>query len=291
MTHFFLTLRTLTQLESATGGIAIRKPQRLSACIASLLVCGIIAPQQASAVDDAGLVKQLNNPISALISVPIKFDWDRGIGEKDVDRPTYIVPPVTPFSLNERWNVISRTVMPVYIDVESPVTGNDNTYGLGDITQSFFFSPKVPTTSGWIWGAGPALSLPAGRDDLTLDQFSIGPTAVVLKQGDTWTYGGLFNHLWSVSRDDDNPNISNTFLRPFLSYTTKSKTTFDLNTESSYDWKSEEWTVPVNFTVSQLVKVGKQPISLQLGYRNYHDAPDGGPDWGVRFSVTLLFQE
>ncbi len=72
MTHFFLTLRRLTQLESATGGIAIRKPQRLSACIASLLVCGIIAPQQASAVDDAGLVKQLNNQISALISVPIK---------------------------------------------------------------------------------------------------------------------------------------------------------------------------------------------------------------------------
>jgi hypothetical protein len=47
--------------------------------------------------------------------------------------------------------------------------------------------------------------------------------------------------------------------------------------------------VPINLTVSQLVRFGKQPISLQAGYRNYVDAPDGGPDWGLRFQVTFLF--
>jgi hypothetical protein len=103
------------------------------------------------------------------------------------------------------------------------------------------------------------------------------------------TYGGLFNHLWSVSGDDDASDVSNTFLQPFLAYTTKSKTTIGLNTESSYDWEGEQWTVPINLTVSQLVRVGKQPISLQLGYRNYVEAPDGEPDWGLRFQVTLLF--
>ena len=29
--------------------------------------------------------------------------------------------------------------------------------------------------------------------------------------------------------------------------------------------------------------------TLQAGYRYYADAPDGGPDWGLRFTVTLLF--
>ncbi|MGB5306106.1 MAG: transporter, partial [Gammaproteobacteria bacterium] len=66
-------------------------------------------------------------------------------------------------------------------------------------------------------------------------------------------------------------------------------TTFGLNTESSYDWEANEWTVPINLTVSQLIKVGKQPISLQGGYRNYVDAPKGGPDWGLRFQATFLF--
>jgi hypothetical protein len=26
--------------------------------------------------------------------------------------------------------------------------------GLGDITASQFFSPKLPTAGGWIWGGG-----------------------------------------------------------------------------------------------------------------------------------------
>lgn len=38
--------------------------------------------------------------------------------------------------------------------------------GLGDITQSLFFSPKAPTSGGLIWGVGPALLLPTATDDL-----------------------------------------------------------------------------------------------------------------------------
>ena len=161
--------------------------------------------------------------------------------------------------------------------------------GVRSYLQSFFFSPKAPTAGGWVWGAGPALSFPTGGDGLTSDKFSIGPTAVALKQHDGWTYGALANHLWSVSGDDDAEDVSTTFLQPFLSYTTKKNTTFGMNTESSYDWQAKEWTVPINLSVSQLVSVGKQPISLQLGYRNYVDKPTGGPDWGLRFQVTFLF--
>jgi hypothetical protein len=50
--------------------------------------------------------------------------------------------------------------------------------------------------------------------------------------------------------------------------------------ESTYDWNAEEWTVPVNFAVSKLTNFGKQPVSLQMGYRHYLDKPSGGPDWG-----------
>jgi hypothetical protein len=41
--------------------------------------------------------------------------------------------------------------------------------------------------------------------------------------------------------------------------------------------------------VSQLVKIGNQPVSFAFGYRNYVEAPTGGPEWGLRFVVTLLF--
>lgn len=62
-----------------------------------------------------------------------------------------------------------------------------------------------------------------------------------------------------------------------------------MNTESTYDWENHEWTVPINFTVSQMLKIGGRPIQLQVGPGFYADRPDGGPDWGLRFAVTFLF--
>jgi hypothetical protein len=79
------------------------------------------------------------------------------------------------------------------------------------------------------------------------------------------------------------------FLKPFLSYTTKTYTTFGINTESTYDWKNEQWTVPLNISVSQLLKFGQQPVSFALGARHYVERPSNGRDWGLRFTVTFLF--
>ena len=38
-----------------------------------------------------------------------------------------------------------------------------------------------------------------------------------------------------------------------------------------------------------ILKIGKQPISLQIGGKYYADSPRYGPDWGVRFALTLLY--
>jgi hypothetical protein len=247
-------------------------------------------PTPAKGADDAAeLAKKLSNPVAALISVPIQTNWDTGIGPADADRTTINVQPVIPFSIGEDWNVISRTIVPI-IDAESPVSGGSDESGLGDIVQSFFFSPKQPTESGWIWGAGPALLLPTASDSaLGSEKWGAGPTAVVLKQANGWTYGALANHLWSYAGEDDRADVNATFVQPFLSFTTKKQTTLMLNTESTYDWDGDQWTVPINFAVSQLLKVGGKPLSFAVGYREYVEAPSGGPEWGLRFVLTFLF--
>jgi hypothetical protein len=142
-----------------------------------------------------------------------------------------------------------------------------------------FFSPVKPKKSGWIWGAGPVFQIPTATDDLLgEEQWGAGPTAVLLKQEGPWTYGALLNHVWSFAGEDNRADVSRTFLQPFVSSTTKTFTTFGLNTESTYDWESEQWNVPLNTFVQQLLKVGKQPISLQLGGRYYAEGPSGGPE-------------
>jgi hypothetical protein len=101
------------------------------------------------------------------------------------------------------------------------VSGAGNQFGLGDVVQSLFFSPKAPTESGWIVGAGPVFLLPTGTDDLlTTDKWGAGPTAVAFKQQGPWTYGALTNHIWSFAGDDRRADVNATFLQPFLSYTT-----------------------------------------------------------------------
>jgi len=241
--------------------------------------------------DDAGedLIKKLQNPIASLISVPIKLNWDTGIGSTDADRYTLLMQPVVPVSLNENTNVIIRTILPI-IKAESPISGRDDESGLGDILQSFFFSPKAPTASGWIWGAGPVLLYPsASNNAVGGEKWGAGPTVVLLKQDSGWTYGALANHVWSFAGDDKRADVSATFMQPFLSYNTKTFTTFGINTESTYDWKVNKWTVPINLTVAQLVKFGSQPVNFQFGVRAYAERPEGGPDWGLTFQTTFLF--
>jgi hypothetical protein len=248
----------------------------------------------ATGVDDeqakaAALAKATLNPIASLISLPLQNNFDWGGGPND-DGFQYklTVQPVIPISLNENWNVISRTILP-YVYQEN-VIGTSSQSGLADTVQSLFFSPVNPTKSGWIWGAGPVFQLPTATDDLLGEEkWGAGPTVVVLKQQGPWTYGTLLNHVWSFAGESGRADVSRTFLQPFVSFTTKKFTTLGLNTESTYDWERSQWTVPLNGFLQQLVKVGKQPISLQLGGRYYADGPSDAPEWGLRFQVSFLF--
>jgi hypothetical protein len=63
-----------------------------------------------------------------------------------------------------------------------------------------------------------------------------------------------------------------------------------VNTESTFNWQSREWSVPVNLTATQLLKIGGQPLTIQAGPRYWFDQDgDGAQGWGFRAAVTLLF--
>jgi hypothetical protein len=257
----------------------------------AMIALALAAPARAQDDQAAELAKKLANPIASLVSVPLQYNYDEYGGANDGAAVSRLnVQPVIPFSLNEDWNLITRTIIPLIDQRDFPVAAT-NESGLGDITASLFFSPKAPTAGGWIWGAGPVFLLPtATQDVLGTEKWGLGPTGVVLRQTGPWTVGMLANHTWSVAGDDDRADVSATLLQPFLSYTTKTHTTFSVNTESTYDWKNEQWQVPVNMAVAQLFKIGTQVLQFQVGARYWADAPADGPEgWGLRVQLTLLF--
>lgn len=256
-------------------------------CITSMLLFSLGVPIAVPAQEggDADLAQELTNPLADLVTLPIQMNFDSEIGSADDGtKITTNVQPVIPVEVGQDWNLITRTIVPV-IHQDDIYPGAGSQFGLGDISLSLFFSPKQPTAGGLIWGVGPILLFPTATDSkLGADKWGAGPAGVVISMRGPWTLGALANHVWSFAGDDERQDISNTFLQPFAAYTWPSAWTASVQSESTYNWDTEKWSVPINAAVSKLVRIGKLPVSLQAGVGYWAESPASGPE-GIRFRL------
>lgn len=231
------------------------------------------------------LAKELSNPVANLISVPIQSNWDVGIGNWNGSRMVLNIQPVIPFSLSKKLNLITRWILPVIsqIDITSDIPSQA---GLSDALISTFFSPSQSSIT---WGVGPAFLLPTATDDyLGTKKWGIGPSLVVLKQVNGWTYGGLINNVWSFAGDDERGDVNALFFNPFVGYNWKSGAGITCTAEYTEDWINDKSTVVTQAMFSGVTKFGEQTVALAVGPR-IHFAPDNHADYGVRAVVTLVF--
>ncbi len=125
----------------------------------------------------AALAKAAQNPVANLISFPLQNNTNFGIGPYERAQNVLNIQPVIPFHITGKWNLITRTILPVvWQPNEQPTQG---WFGFGDLNPSLFLSPAKP--GKLIWGIGPAFVLPiATAAQLGQGKFSLGPAVVAL---------------------------------------------------------------------------------------------------------------
>ena len=269
-------------------------PPSLLRCLPVLLALAAPAGAQTTPPGSdsmAEIAKDLANPVANLISVPFQNNWDYHLGTTDATLYTLNVQPVIPIGLNERYILVTRTIVP-YVSYNALVPGTSGAGGLGDTQASIFLTTREAAKGGWFLGVGPVLQIPTATSRSTgSGKWGAGPTGIVLRQHRGWTYGLLASQTWSFAGPESRASVNTTFLEPFLTYTTKTYTTLGVFTESAYDWTGDKWTVPVEAMASQVLMVGKQVFSVTVGGRYWAESPAGGPDWGLRLALTLIFEE
>jgi hypothetical protein len=254
-----------------------------------LCLSGLATMQQpADRTESADLAKKLSNPVSDLVSVPLQFNWEANVGPSKLTRFVLNVQPVMPFAISPKLNLITRVIMPL---VSQPplFEGGTATFGVSDITTSFFLSPTQLTS--FTLGVGPVVVLPSTSEPtLGSGKWSAGPTAVALKQQGPWTYGALWNQTWSFSGDPSREDVNQMFLQPFLAYQATHTVTLTVQSETSANWEADDqkWTVPINVVVGKLATFGTFPASYQLGVGAFPIHPDVGPSWKVRGAIVIL---
>ncbi len=242
--------------------------------------------------DEGDLARAAQNPIADLISLPFQNNINFDVGRFNHTQNVLNIQPVIPFNLNDDWNLITRTIIPV---VYQPALfpGDSHDFGVSDIQFSAFLSP-TKTIGGWTIGGGPVIRLPTSTDErLGQRKWALGPSAVALRIDGPWVVGCLFQHAWSLGGAGDS-NYSETLVQPFVNYNIPDGGGWYLTSSPiiTANWQNDSdntWLIPIGGGVGKVFRLGDQPINASVQAFYNVETPDLGPEWTLRFQLQFLF--
>ena len=242
-------------------------------------------------VDKVDIAKKLANPIANMISVPLQYEFSRGVGKgQGGSEQTLLFQPVAPFNLGGGDTFILRPIIAGAreTNIQGPSGTPYSGYGIASVTLESFYAPN--TNSSWIWGIGPYAQSPSGNSGkFGSQQTGAGVTAVVLNRDGPWTYGLLGFQSWNVGGNPSYGTQNNLFGEPFLTYTTKEAWSIAANMEAQYNYDTHRTSNPLYLGVSKVSVFDGVPISFGAGPIYYVSNVPGGPSgWGGRATITMV---
>lgn len=237
------------------------------------------------------VARKLANPNADLAKLTFKneiFWFDGDIPGADRHGYGTLFQPSFPISLDDGYMIFARPAIPIIYD--APVYNNrsgnfQDEAGLGDM--GFDLSYGHNSASGIIWSAGVTGTLPtATKSELGNGKLSLGPELFVAKMTQKYIVGFFPSHQWDVAGWGDEP-VNQTSIEPIAIYLPGNAWIFGTNPTMTYNWETDQWTVPINAVVAKTVVLGKTPWRFGLEVNYYTERSDAfAPKWMLALNIT-----
>lgn len=263
--------------------------------IMAALWSGQSLAQTPAPISNTDLSKDVENPVSRQITLPLRYEGDFQDGAYDATKDTFeIDQAVVPFRLNEDWALITRTKLPAE-SLPPKKLGEHWTFGLSNGYTTFFLSPEHG--QGFYWGAGPVLYYPTATNSaLGVNKWGSGPSAAFLhKDQGPWDFGAVVNNIWSFGGPTTGSDRTNQlFLNPIVNYHFGDGWSVGSSPEITTNWIASggKWTVPIGGGFGKLFRLEGQAVRVDLD--SYYNAvrPQAGKEtWLVQLKLTFVFPE
>lgn len=226
--------------------------------------------------------RDAQNPLAAVRA--IMTDNTIAYGPGNSEGYSFQIQPVYTVTTDQGYNIILRGIIPV--NGVPTATGHD--WGLGDSFVQAFYVPE--TSSNLKYGFGPQISLPTNSGATFVGPgWGAGFSAVVFGFAGDLSYGGLVSQHWAEN------NFSLTTIQPIVMYNMDlfGGSYIGYNNSILYNWNAtagDEWTVPLGATFGKtFVYASGYAMDVSIGAYKLVERPAGGPDWQLKFGLSVFF--
>lgn len=254
----------------------------------SVLAGGSMLPPPAHADTDLDeIARKMSNPTEPLMNVTTFIDWTKYTGDlpgaKDQNATLFLAQPPLPFPVTPTENLIIRPAIPFLFN--PPVLGPNGFesagFNLGDIAVDVLYGGTTPT--GFLRGVGLLGNIPASTSPELRGEWAIGPSGLA---GVIRPWGVLLllvTQSWDVSGTVKTSRLGGQYS---LAYSLPGGWQVVSSAPFTYNWDTEDLTLPLGGGPFRTVLVGEIPVKLGLQAWYYVSQPDAfGPQWQVRFQV------
>jgi len=259
------------------------------------------------------IAEMINNPLSYLWMMGLQNDtfyYDGDIpGADKIKVNRLMLMPVMPFQLTDDIKVVARPWLPI-MSIDRPRNRSDFNFGLpdypyiptgvadtswnsgiGDAGLWLAFASNEGAKPPFVWGFGiTSMFDTASSEEYGTGYNSAGPMGLAFYIGEKWIAGGVLQHWWDYSGSGTAINhngLSLTDFQPVIRYRLTPETNIGMAPNIQYNWKTEDWNVPLGLGMDTMINIG--PLPVKIGFEAYYYVKHGPDDFHNDWQLRLFF--